>query len=205
MRKTLTAIALVLLMAGTVYGQEGGLGAGRVEIGAFPGGGMLFMESDNGAEPDFTNFAIGGSLTVNFNRWLGAEGEFGWMPGIRQRVSFNRETLDDQHTPCLLGYSGNLVVSPFGSDRELVPYATGGFGGFTILDTKDVANLGILEKTTYPAGTVGGGLKWFATRHVGLRGDYRFFMVRNNDDAPVFFGKENRYGHRVYGGLLLTY
>jgi hypothetical protein len=36
----------VLLMVGHAYGQEAGLGAGRVEIGAFPGGGVLFMESD---------------------------------------------------------------------------------------------------------------------------------------------------------------
>lgn len=205
MRNAATVLALVLLMAGGAYGQEEGLGAGRIEIGAFPGGGVLFMESNNGDEPDFTNFAIGGSLTVNFNKWLGAEGEFGWMPGLRQRVLFNGETLDDQKTPCLLAYTGSVVVSPFGNDRALVPYATGGFGGFTMLDTDEVVNLGVTEKTTYPAGTVGGGMKWFASRHVGLRGDYRFFMVGNSDAAPVFFGKENRYGHRVYGGLLLTY
>jgi hypothetical protein len=30
-------------------------------------------------------------------------------------------------------------------------------------------------------------------------------MVKSKDTAPVFFGQENRFGHRVYGGLLFTY
>ena len=58
---------------------------------------------------------------------------------------------------------------------------------------------------TFLAGNVGGGLKWFSTRHVGVRGDYRFFMVKSKDAAPVFFGNENRYGHRVQAGLVFTY
>jgi hypothetical protein len=28
--------------------------------------------------------------------------------------------------------------------------------------------------------------------------------VRGKDEAPVFFGQENRYGHRIYGGVLLN-
>jgi hypothetical protein len=205
LRRIGSLFAAALFSAGTLCAQEAGLGAGRIEISAFPGGGLMFMESGNAEEPDFTNYAVGGSFTLNFNRWVGAEGEVGWAPGIRQRLSFNAETLNDQHTPCLVGYNGNLVVNPFGNDRQLVPYATGGVGGLTMIDTKEVANLGINAKTTYPTASVGGGMKWFASRHVGLRADYRFFMVKNQDTAPLFFGRENRYGHRVYGGLLLTY
>jgi hypothetical protein len=198
-------LVIMLLMAGTASGQETGLGAGRIEISAFPGGGVLFMKSDKGAEPDFTNFALGGSFTLNFNKWIGAEGELGWMPGNVQKLAFKGETLEEQHTPALVGYNGNVVVSPFGNDRQLVPYATGGVGGFTMLKSDEVANLGITDTMSYVTGTVGGGLKWFAARHVGLRADYRLFYVKNNDTAPAFFGQENRYGHRLYGGLLLTY
>jgi len=36
-----------------------------------------------------------------------------------------------------------------------------------------------------------------------LSGDYRFLIVRSDDDAPLFFGRETRYGHRVTGGLLI--
>jgi hypothetical protein len=48
-------------------------------------------------------------------------------------------------------------------------------------------------------------LKWFASRHWGVRADYRLFRVKQKDTAPAFFGQENRYGHRVYGGVVLTY
>jgi hypothetical protein len=69
----------------------------------------------------------------------------------------------------------------------------------------EVDNLGITTYDTYLTGNVGGGLKWFSARHFGVRGDYRFFMVRNKDTAPLFFGNETRYGHRVQAGLIFTY
>jgi hypothetical protein len=36
-------------------------------------------------------------------------------------------------------------------------------------------------------------------------GDYRLFAIDSEDDPPAFFGRENRYGHRVYGGLLFGF
>jgi hypothetical protein len=54
-------------------------------------------------------------------------------------------------------------------------------------------------------GNVGGGLKWFSTRHFGVRGDYRFLMVKSKDGSPLFFGNENRYDHRVQADLVFTY
>ena len=205
LRRFGTFVVVALLTAGTAYAQEAGIGGGRFEISAFPGGGFVFIESGNGAEPDFTNFAVGGSLTANLNARVGVEGELGWAPGIHQRVSFNAQTFDDQHTPCMFGYNGSVVVSPWGNNRRLVPYGSAGLGALTLLDIKEVANLGITTRTTFLTPTAGGGLKWFASRHWGVRADYRFFMVKNRDDAPAFFGQQNRYGHRLYGGLLLTY
>jgi hypothetical protein len=71
---------------------------------------------------------------------------------------------------------------------------------------------GLTQNQSYPTTNLGGGLKWFASRHVGLRADYRFITVNmNNSDVnngetvPAFFGRETRWGHRVYAGLLLTY
>jgi len=37
-----------------------------------------------------------------------------------------------------------------------------------------------------------------------LRGDYRYLAVRANDSAPAFFGQETRYGHRVYGAVIIN-
>jgi hypothetical protein len=28
--------------------------------------------------------------------------------------------------------------------------------------------------------------------------------VQGKDDAPAFFGTDNRYAHRIYGGVLLN-
>ena len=61
-RKLLTAFAVVLFAA-TAFAQERSIGAGRVEIGAFPGGGMFFTKTSNGNEPAFGNYALGGSFT----------------------------------------------------------------------------------------------------------------------------------------------
>ncbi len=30
-------------------------------------------------------------------------------------------------------------------------------------------------------------------------------MIRNKETAPVCFGNENRYGHRLQAGLVFTY
>jgi hypothetical protein len=102
-------------------------------------------------------------------------------------------------------YHGNAVVNPRGSDRVLVPYLTGGLGGITLSPHREARLLGIENYKTFLAGNLGGGVKWFAAPHLGLRGDYRLFVVRNNDTAPLFFGNETRYGHRVQGGLVFTY
>lgn len=207
LRKLLVLSVVALFGGGIVWAQEAGNGAGRIEIGAFPGGGILFTEAGNGAELNFTNYALGGSFTLNFNKWVGVEGEGGGSIGLRQKMTFNNEQLTDQKTPNTWLYMGNVVINPIGYNRLLVPYGTAGMGGLTMCDcnSTDVANLGITKNEMYLMSNVGGGLKWFATRNVGLRADYRLFVVKNKDTAPGFFGKENRYGHRVYGGLLLTY
>jgi hypothetical protein len=205
LRNVLALLAATFFGVGAAYAQEGGAGAGRVEIGAFPGGGIVFTQSSNGNEPDFGNYAVGASLTVNVNRWIGIEGEGGGTIGIHQSFNVGSKTFTDQRSPSMWSYSGNIVVNPGGSDRAVVPYVTGGVGGLTLCPCGGVDNLGITSYETYLTGSVGGGVKWFSTRHFGVRGDYRFFMVKKNDTAPLFFGNENRYGHRVQAGLVFTY
>jgi Outer membrane protein beta-barrel domain len=205
-RKALAALAVMVFVAAGAYAQErGGAGAGRVEIGAFPGGGMFFTKTSNGNEPEFGNYALGASLTVNANRYVGIEAEGGGTLGVKQAFTFGDSAYTNQRSPSTWMYQGNVVVNPGGSDRALVPYATGGLGGLTLSPHREARLLGIDTYKTFLTGNMGGGVKWFATPHVGFRGDYRFFIVRNNDTAPLFFGNETRYGHRVQGGLILTY
>jgi hypothetical protein len=206
MRRASLVLGLALLFgAGTAYGQENAPGAGRFEISALPGGGMFFTTSENEAEPEFGNYVLGGAFTYNANRWIGIEGEAGSLLGIPQTVNYNGVALTDQHTPSMWGYTGNLVVNPWGSDRRLVPFVTGGMGGLTMLDTEDVANLGITSNTTFLTANLGGGARWYATRHWGVRGDYRLTMVNGKETAPAFFGRSDRYAHRVAAGLVFTY
>ena len=205
MRTFIAVFAAAALSLGTAHAQERGVGAGRIEVGAFPVGGMFFGNTDNDNKPNFGNYALGAGLTVNINKWIGFEGEVGGGIGIRQDMTFNGARLANQKTPHMLAYNGDLVVHVIGNDRAVSPYVVGGVGGLTLFTNSDVTNLGIVNDETYFTGNVGGGVKWFAARHVGLRGDARFIMVKNKDQAPFFNDLENRYGARVYAGLLLTY
>ena len=177
---------------------ESAPGPGVVEVTLIPGGGTFFTESKDSTGPSFANYDLGGSFAVNFNRYVGVEGEIGGAIGVSQSLEFNGATLTDTKTPHLLNYNGNVIVHA--ARGSVVPYVTGGIGGQTLFER---ASLGIADSDTFLTGNVGGGVKWYAGRW-GLRGDYRFIAVQGKDDAPAFWGTDTRYGHRVYGGVILN-
>jgi hypothetical protein len=48
-------------------------------------------------------------------------------------------------------------------------------------------------------------VKWYAANgRWGLRGDYRFIATQSKDTAPAFYGQDTRYGHRVYGAVIIN-
>jgi outer membrane beta-barrel protein len=207
MRRFLTTVAVFAMVAvgAAAYAQER-VGAGRVEVAGFPIGGMFFTGSTNDQEPKFDNYALGAAFTYNFTRYIGVEGEFGNSVGVHQNITFGDTVLTDQRSPSMYAYTGNIVYNPIGNARVVVPYLTGGAGGMTLREKSDIHNLGVTDNTSYFTGNAGGGVKWFAHRYFGLRGDYRLVMVNDKATAPEFFGRqERRYGHRIYGGLLFTY
>jgi hypothetical protein len=206
LRKTLMTIGLLSFVAGSAIAQEAtGVGAGRVEVTAVPIGGMFFVPSSSDVEPKFRNYGLGAAVTGNINRWVGLEGDVTYALGMRQNLTFNGALLADQKTPNMLTYTGNVIVNPWGSDRRLVPYLAGGAGALTMFNATDVENLGVTTNQTYFTTNVGGGVRWFASQNWGLRGDYRLIMIRNKDDAPLFFGQENRLGHRISGSFVFTF
>ena len=178
--------------------RESEPGPGLVEVTIIPGGGTFFTESKDSSGPSFGNYDLGGSVAVNFNRYVGVEGEVSGAIGISQNLDFRGATLADTKSPHLLNYNGNVIVHA--ARGSVVPYVTGGIGGQTLFDT---AALGIADSETFLTGNVGAGVKWYAGRW-GLRGDYRFIAVQGKDDAPAFWGVATRYGHRVYGGVILN-
>jgi outer membrane protein with beta-barrel domain len=184
--------------AGRAYAQEAAPGPGTVEVTVIPGGGTFYTTGDQG--PSFGNYNLGGALAYNVNRIFGIEGEVGGAIGVLQDLQFGGLT-SNQKGPNQLNYSGNLVVSA-PTRKAVVPYVTGGIGGLTMFKQ---ASLGINGTDTFLTGDVGGGLKWYASNgRWGVRGDYRFIAVRANDTAPAFFGQETRYGHRVYGAVIIN-
>jgi len=173
-------------------------GPGKVEASIIPGGGIFFTEGKDSHAPSFGNYDLGGSLSVNINRYVGIEGEVSGGLGVSQSLDFAGASLADTRTPHLLNYSGNLIVHV--ARGPVVPYVTGGGGGLSLFERAD---LGVNDTETFFTGNVGAGVKWYSGRF-GLRGDYRFIAVQSNDNAPAFFGQETRYGHRVYGGIVLN-
>ena len=190
------AVAVGLAGSGPAYAQESSA-PGAVTITVIPGGATLFTQGKDTKEPSFGNYGLGGAVDVHFNRYVGVEGEVTGAFGLTQDIEFTSGT-SHVKSPDLLGYSGNLVVSA-SRGGSIVPYVTGGVGGLTLFDYADLA---IPTTETFLTGNVGGGVKWFSGRW-GLRADYRFTAVRSKDDAPAFFGQETRYGHRIYGAVLI--
>jgi hypothetical protein len=193
------AVVVGLVFAGQLASaQEPTASGGRAEVSAFPGGGMLFTESSG--TPQFGNYALGGSFTFNFNRFVGLEGEGGGSFGINQQLDLRSGTRSVR-PPNTLAYNGNAIVYPGGNNHAFVPYATGGVGGLTTFERPE---LGVNDTTTFLTGNVGGGVKYYFNNRIGVRGDYRFFAVRAKDTAPSFFSRETQYGHRVYGGIVVN-
>lgn len=199
--KRLIAVLFVfgsLVGTSQAYAQEAGPAVGRVQLSIIPGGGVFFTEDEDAGEPGFGNYDLGAAVTVNFNRFIGVEGEVAGGLGVKQGLESGGLS-SDVKTPNLVNYSGNLVLSA-ANRSPVVPYVTAGVGGLTLLET---TGLGINQSETFLTGNVGGGLKWYAGRW-GLRADYRFVGVQSKDDAPAFFGQVTRYGHRVYAGVIIN-
>ena len=185
--------------ADRTFAQESASGPGTVAVTIIPGGATFFTESSHAKGPAFGNYGLGAAVEVNFTRYVGVEGEVTGALGITQNLTQSGVT-SNLKTPNLLNYSGNVIVHA-ANRSSVTPYATGGVGGLTLFDT---ATLGISKTETFLTGNVGGGVEWFSNGRWGLRGDYRFIAVRSKDDAPSFFGQDTRYGHRVYGGVVIN-
>ena len=55
---------------------------------------------------EFGDYALGASVTVNFHKWIGAEGDIGGGSGIRQDLTFNAATLTHQKSRTCSGTAG---------------------------------------------------------------------------------------------------
>src|SRR6478672_433927 len=141
----MTRVIAMLVAAASVFGasqasaqESNAAGPGPVVVTIIPGGATFFTEGKDTKGPSFGNYGLGAGVTVNFNRFVGVEGEVSGALGVRQDLNFASGTTNLK-SPDLLNYSGNLVVSA-PNHTSVVPYVTGGIGGLTLFDK---ASLGI--------------------------------------------------------------
>jgi len=200
MTRWIAGLIAVVGIAGAApaLAQETVPGPGAVVVTIIPGGGTFFTENKDTGRTSFGNYDLGAGVTVHLNRYIGIEGEVAGAVGVTQDLVIGGLT-SNLKSPNSLNYSGNLVISA-ANHSSVVPYVTAGVGGLSLFEK---TSLGINGTGTFFTSNVGGGVNWYAGRW-GLRGDYRFIAVQSKDDAPAFFGSENRYGHRIYGGVLLN-
>jgi len=197
-RVTATLVILAgLASANAAYAQERQRQEGPAVVTIIPAGATFFTKAkDNDNGPSFGNYDLGGAIAANFNKYVGVEGEVSGKLGVSQTLG---PIGSDITTPNMLNFTGNVVINA-ANHSSVVPYATAGVGGLSVFEK---AQLGINSTETFFTSNVGGGVKWYSGRW-GLRGDYRFIAVQSKDDAPEFFGRETRYGHRFYGAFLVN-
>lgn len=207
--KRWTLVWMLVMLCGTTmtFAQESG--AGKVEVGFFPGGAMFFVGGDGDREANFNNFTSGGFASWNLSRLLGLEAEGSFGLGISQDVTYGHQSVRYIPVPALRSFGANAVVFPQGSNRKFVPYLTGGAGLLRITDRETTAQFGLTSPENFVASNFGGGLRMYRSG-TGLQGwggrvDYRLFSIGKKDDAAAFFAKsKRRMGHRVYVGFMYT-
>lgn len=198
MRRFAGLLAVVLLSPATVFAQAT-LGAGKLEATLAPAGWLSVAEGDR--ESAFSQYLFGAAFAVNWSR-LGLEGEIFVAPGRTQDFAVGSRTVNST-TPMVVNDSVTMLVPLMGNSRAVVPYAAGGIGEFTVMRTED--NVTQPDTETFTTAFFGGGLKWYRSSRWGVRGDYRFLVVRSKFRSPGdFFGEELRKAHRIYGALTIN-
>jgi hypothetical protein len=208
------AALVVLASFSNASAQDAAIGAGKLEIGGFPGGGTFFVGGDDSKEVNFNVYTAGGGVTYYFHEALAVEGEFTGSVGWAQDVTFNNAAVVHNQMPTVWSYSGNVLFFPGGTTGKRAPiYVTGGIGAVALsprVPTKvfgyDVDQVGT---QMFMAENIGAGVKLFRGADApnwGFRIDYRYLFVNSNSDAPAFFAKaKSRGAHRVYVGMLYTW
>lgn len=213
--KAFKAFLMVVVLVATcavASAQEAGPGAGKLEVGGFPGGGLWLVGGDNNKEVNFNNYDFGADATWYANPKVAVEAESAFGLGISQEIYWQNADYNRIQMPHTLGVNGNVVIFPGGSAKHVAGYVTGGAGTLTVLNrTAARMLLGVTGNETFLTTNVGGGIKIFRRgdyRNWGFRIDYRLLMIRQNSGGggavPWFAQSKGRMGHRFYIGMLYT-
>lgn len=205
----LTAAVLLAASAVTSAQDVGSPGAGTLEVGGFPGGGLWLGGGDNNTEVSFNNYNFGGDATWYVNPKTAFEAEAAFGLGLSQNVNYRNKIVYRVQMPHTLGTNGNIVFFPGGSARRLAGYVTGGAGMLTLFSRTAASRFfGLTQNESFVATNVGAGVKIFRrddSRNWGFRIDYRLMMVnKKSNGVPLFAQSKRRTGQRFYIGMLYT-
>ena len=84
-------IAVVLVAGCAVASAQEEVGAGKLEVGGFPGGGVYFVSGDDNNEVNFNDFVYGGGATWYLNPVVAIEAEGLGGIGIAQDVTYHNQ------------------------------------------------------------------------------------------------------------------
>jgi opacity protein-like surface antigen len=175
MKRVFVGVASILLLTITAMAQES-----RSEVSAQGTG--FFTEDSSGRGVSRTTTTTGGftlGYRYHINRWLSAEGNYGYDQNTQKYFSSLGESRvkSDVHA-----VTADVVVNlPFHVSR-FNPYVLGG-GGSLIFDPTGNRGGSVPGASTQGKGAFlyGAGADYALTRHFSLRAEYRGFVYKNPD------------------------
>ena len=203
-------MVVLVLLAGCAVASAQDVGAGKFELSGWPVGGLYLKGGDDNTEVNFNDYSYGGGATFYLNPTVGVEVEASYGLGLAQGVVYKNKDVHHVEVPNTLQTSGNIVLFLGGAtkNKQFVPYVTGGAGVMTLISRGSTAQFGINSAEYHTAENVGAGAKVFRggeAHNWGVRGDWRFIFVNSKSSAVPFFAQsKQRWGYRMYIGLLYT-
>jgi hypothetical protein len=205
------AAALALGLAGTASAQTGQTYPATTQSGnigpsvshwtasGFVGSGFGTQGDALGIDENAGALAFGGQLAYLWHGFLGPEFIADWAP------TFDVTSPFVDNNPRLATYMANLMGAfPLGSEGQVVPYASGGFGGIGIrADVIDLAAAdGVSANSEMRLGTnLGGGVIAFASRRIGFRGDVRYYHASEDNNINQGISPQGEVVQRLISGL----
>jgi outer membrane protein W len=181
-----------ILLGGAILILSGASSAhaqGRFEITPFGGsrfGGVIDLTSSNAGTIDY--------FTIKSSVDYGVTAGYFLAPNLEAEFMWNRQPTELGAHDFVLGTTTNIgsatldmfqwsMLFEFRDPREkLKPYLVGGIG-FTHFDTNGAVNFS--DTFSY---NIGGGVKYYFSRHVGLRLDVRYSPSQTTSSFGTFCG-----------------
>lgn len=125
----------------------------------------------------------------DYSLWDNFQFEFLWMrqPTVLSTHDAISGSVNQITTSKLDTYTFGATYAFRNPDAPVKPFITGGIGwtNFTNIHNPNNVDLGFSNGLTY---TIGGGAKYYFSRHIGLRADVRYLYVRTTPSSSIQCG-----------------